>query len=187
MLARYRDVLARASGSISIQVTLKQPARTVWLNATELKPTEASVVSGKKTFSAKAVPEGTDFLKVQLQEELPAGPAEIRIRYSGRVRQRDSSGLFHMEDNGNHFLFTQFESTDARKAFPCWDEPDFKAVFRVTLIVDRELMAISNASVAEEKLMDDAKTALDKETDAEKKKTLQKAYDDAKAAYDKLP
>ena len=77
------------SGSISIQVTLKQPARTIWLNATELNPTEASVVSAKKTFSGKAVPEGTDFLKVQLQEELPAGPAEVRIRYSGRVRQRD--------------------------------------------------------------------------------------------------
>ncbi len=40
---------------------------------------------------------------------------------------------------------TQFESTDARRAFPCWDEPDYKAVFAVTLVVDPDLLAISNA------------------------------------------
>src|SRR5690606_15747608 len=41
---------------------------------------------------------------------------------------------------------TQFEATDARRAFPCWDEPDLKAVFSVTLVVDADLAALSNAS-----------------------------------------
>ena len=41
---------------------------------------------------------------------------------------------------------TQMQSTDCRRAFPCWDEPDFKAVFAVTLVVDDDLIAISNGS-----------------------------------------
>ena len=45
---------------------------------------------------------------------------------------------------------TQFESTDARRAFPCWDEPAFKAVYQVTLVVDEKLTAISNARVVRE-------------------------------------
>ena len=40
---------------------------------------------------------------------------------------------------------TQFEATDARRAFPCWDEPEFKAVFGITLVVEPDLLAISNA------------------------------------------
>ncbi len=46
---------------------------------------------------------------------------------------------------------TQFEATDARRAFPCWDEPDFKATYAVTLIVDSDLTAISNGAVMESK------------------------------------
>ena len=41
---------------------------------------------------------------------------------------------------------TQFEATDARRAFPCWDEPDFKARFAITLVVDEDLHAVSNAA-----------------------------------------
>ena len=46
---------------------------------------------------------------------------------------------------------TQFESTDARRAFPCWDEPAFKAVYQVTLVIDEKLTAISNARVVNER------------------------------------
>jgi puromycin-sensitive aminopeptidase len=47
---------------------------------------------------------------------------------------------------------TQFEATDARRAFPCWDEPDFKAVFATTLVVDPHFTAISNSSIASESI-----------------------------------
>ena len=45
---------------------------------------------------------------------------------------------------------TQFEATDARRAFPCWDEPDFKAVFATTLVIDPALTAVSNSAVVSE-------------------------------------
>src|SRR5262249_19553248 len=47
---------------------------------------------------------------------------------------------------------TQFEATDARRAFPCWDEPDFKAVFASTLVIDPALTAVSNTSIVEERV-----------------------------------
>src|SRR6476646_6551121 len=47
---------------------------------------------------------------------------------------------------------TQFEATDARRAFPCWDEPDFKAVFATTLVIEPQLTAVSNTTIASETL-----------------------------------
>ena len=52
---------------------------------------------------------------------------------------------------------TQFEATDARRAFPCWDEPDFKAVFGVTLVVAADLTAVSNAAEVSRSPRDDGK------------------------------
>src|SRR5207253_10757245 len=57
---------------------------------------------------------------------------------------RDQRGTEHLNTT------TQSEAPDARRAFPCWDEPDFKATFEVTLIVDDDLTAVSNARVVEE-------------------------------------
>ena len=56
------------------------------------------------------------------------------------------------DEDGNERVIatTQFEATDARRAFPCWDEPDFKASFAVTLIVDDALTAVSNGAVVDE-------------------------------------
>src|SRR5438270_6423127 len=91
---------AAFSGSMSIKVQVNQPVDVIWLNANKIVVDQASVVSGERTARAKPLPGGVDFLGLQLEDVLPVGPAEIRIRYSGSVRQQDSSGIFRMEDNG---------------------------------------------------------------------------------------
>lgn len=48
------------------------------------------------------------------------------------------------EDEEEYAAVTQFEPTDARRCFPCWDEPSFKATFNVTLVVPKHLVALSN-------------------------------------------
>jgi aminopeptidase 2 len=65
-----------------------------------------------------------------------------------RSGYKDSSG------NETHMLVTQFEATQCRRAFPCWDEPNLKATFDVTLIIPRHLTALSNMSMVEESLVE---------------------------------
>ena len=138
------------SGSITIKVNVKQAVDTIWLNAAKINVSEASLTSGGKNLTAKPIPGGDDFVGLQFDSPVPAGPGEIKIRYTGAVRQQDSSGIFRMEDNGNSYLYTQFESTDARAAFPCFDEPSYKVPWQLTLNVPSADSAISNTSPVQE-------------------------------------
>jgi alanyl aminopeptidase len=64
-----------------------------------------------------------------------------------RPFETTASGLYRMTAGEDAYLFTQFEPTDARRAFPCWDEPSFKIPFRVTLQVPEGLTALTNTPV----------------------------------------
>ncbi len=134
------------SGSITIEVTVNRPVKIVWLNAADLKVQEASFSSGSNRLVAKVIADQKEFLGLEFESPLAAGSGQIRIRYTGDVRQQDSSGIFHMQDNGNNYIYTQFESTDARAAFPCFDEPSFKVPWQLTLNVPASDAAISNTS-----------------------------------------
>src|SRR5262249_3504963 len=73
------------------------------------------------------------------------GSLNDKLRGFYRSVYKDPSGVTHT------LAATQFEATDARRAFPCWDEPDFKAVFAVTLVIDPALTAVSNTAVVAER------------------------------------
>ncbi|HTU44338.1 MAG TPA: M1 family metallopeptidase [Bryobacteraceae bacterium] len=132
------------SGSIAIRVNVKQPVDTIWINANHIIVQEASLEAAGRKMAAKPEPQGDDFLGLHFASEIPAGPAEIKIRYTGDIRQKDTSGIFHMSDNGNDYLFTQFEQTDARAAFPCFDEPSHKVPWQLTLSIPQQNTAVSN-------------------------------------------
>jgi len=144
-------------GTIDIKVDIKRPVDTIWLNAIELKLQDASIETSGKSIPAKIVPGGTDFVGLQLDGQAAAGPGDIKIRYTGSVRLHNSAGVFRMEDNGNRYLFTQFESTDARAAFPCFDEPSYKVPWQLTLNVPASDTAISNTSPEHEETRGDRK------------------------------
>lgn len=152
------------SADIDIQLSIKQPIETLWLNATKIEVQSARLIAGGKTYDAKATPSGDDFLALRFDSQLPAGSAELRITYTGHVRQQDSSGVFFMEDNGNKYLYTQFESTDARDVFPCFDEPSYKVPWQLTLSIPREYTAISNTPVLHEDAEGDRKSIEFKQT-----------------------
>ena len=145
------------TGSITIDVKVNQSVSTVWLNAVDLRVQEASFSSGAKSLPAKIVPPSNEFLGLQFEPAIAAGTGQIKIRYTGTVRQKDSSGIFRMQDNGNNYIYTQFESTDARAAFPCFDEPSFKVPWQLTLNVPTADAAISNTAALNEQTEGDRK------------------------------
>ncbi|MBV8070484.1 MAG: hypothetical protein JO270_11300, partial [Acidobacteriaceae bacterium] len=136
------------TGRIRIKLEVKQPVHTIWLNANHIEVSGAKLSAGGKDLPAKPSVSGEDFVGLRFDSEVPAGAGELDIRYTGHVRQQDSAGVFHMSEGGNDFLFTQFESTDARSAFPCFDEPAYKVPWQLTLTVPQENDALSNTPIA---------------------------------------
>jgi aminopeptidase N/puromycin-sensitive aminopeptidase len=75
---------------------------------------------------------------------LQPGPASIHIIYTGNLNDELRGFYLGKEKDGQKYAVTQFESTDARRAFPSFDEPDYKATFQVTVVAPKEDTVISN-------------------------------------------
>jgi alanyl aminopeptidase len=134
------------SGTIDIDIELAKPSPLIWLNATELTIQQATVGSQ----AAVVEPGNDDFVGLRPNKILAPGPAHIHIAYQGKISEKSSAGIFQGLDGKEPYLFTQFESIDARRAFPCFDQPDLKAPWQITLHVRKEHSAISNTSPVSE-------------------------------------
>jgi alanyl aminopeptidase len=131
-------------GSIQIRVDVRKATSVIWLNANQIAVKTASVTAGTKKVAAKAISGANDFVGLELESELPAGQATIEIAYTGKVRRGDSAAVFLTEDKGNRYILTQFETTDARGAFPCFDEPSYKVPWQLTIKAPAGQKAVSN-------------------------------------------
>ena len=138
------------SGAIDIDLDLRSPASVIWLNAAGLTIDQSTLSSGAKVFPGRSQPGGTDFAGIAFSSAVPAGTAKLHIAYRGRLDPKSSSGLFKVKEGGDWYIFSQFEAIDARRAFPCFDEPSFKVPWEVTLHVKKELVALGNMPVVEE-------------------------------------
>ncbi|MGA2036785.1 MAG: M1 family metallopeptidase [Acidimicrobiales bacterium] len=146
---------ATFSGEVHITATAHESLSEILLNAAELTVVTA-VVSGADGRAAPAVVKldaDQERLALALPEPLAAGPLEITIAFSG-VLNDQLHGFYRSTFNNAEgvtrtIATTQFEATDARRAFPCFDEPDRKAVFSVTLDVPAGLSAFSNGPVVD--------------------------------------
>jgi alanyl aminopeptidase len=140
-------------GSVEIDIRLVRPAEVIWLNATGLTILDAAYhPRGAAAVAAKARMEGTDFLELALAKQAPAGRGVLRIHFTGSLTTKDTRGLFVEHADGNGYIFSQFQPTSARQAFPCFDEPGFKVPWRMTLRVPQNLVAVSNAPMASEEV-----------------------------------
>ncbi len=145
------------AGHEVVTLTVAEPTAEIVLNATELHVASA-ILSGE----AEPPRNGTVHMDEELQRcritfpsVVPPGVWKLTLVFRGtlndklrgfyRSSYKDEQGVAHT------LAATQFEATDARRAFPCWDEPHFKAVFAVTLVIDPTLTAISNTRIVDDR------------------------------------
>ncbi len=139
---------ATFSGTEEIQVRVTAPTATVVLNALDLQISEAVAVQAASSQPATiALDHDNQQASLSFPQPLQAGEARIRIKFSGILNEQ-LAGLYLSKTPRRRYTVTQFESTDARRAFPCFDEPALKATFDVATVVDTGDMAISNSPVA---------------------------------------
>ncbi|ETX07208.1 MAG: hypothetical protein ETSY2_12535 [Candidatus Entotheonella gemina] len=151
---------ATFTGSVSIDVDVTKPVETIWLNAAEIDINTAEIedASGQRTALSDVAHEAdTERLKLGLGRTVPEGMYRLHLTFDGILNDKLHGfyrSVFQDDDGNEHVIATtQFETTDARRAFPCFDEPEFKAVFGVTLIVPADQFAVSNAPMIDEQPM----------------------------------
>src|ERR1700761_7073309 len=138
---------ATFSGEETIDVTLEQAADSITLNAAEIQFQSVTANNGKRDMKADvSLDEGKQQATFTFPGTLPAGPVKLKIAYTGILNDK-LRGFYLSKAEGHRYAVTQFESTDARRAFPSFDEPDFKATFDVTIVAPKDDMVISNTNV----------------------------------------
>jgi aminopeptidase N len=138
---------ARFTGLETIRVRVNRTTSQVVLNSLDLRIQDVTIdAAAASQRAAVSTNQNGETATFRIAHPLPAGPAEIHIRYTG-VLNDQLRGFYLSQTARRKYAVTQFESTDARRAFPCFDEPALKATFSLTLIIDRNDTAISNGKV----------------------------------------
>ncbi|CAA0838041.1 Aminopeptidase M1 [Striga hermonthica] len=159
------------SGAVQISVDVVSDTKFLVLNAAELAvdPKSVTFTSSDKVLESVEVElfEDDEIVVLEFKENLPVGVGVLNIDFEGTLNDR-MKGFYRStyEHNGEkkNMAVTQFEPADARRCFPCWDEPACKATFKITLEVPSELVALSNMPVIEEKMNGNLKTVYYKES-----------------------
>ena len=141
------------AGEERITVEVRESTSEVFLNAVDLDIVAVSGedASGRRLTGTATVDAETERARLVFTEPLGPGVWRLHVTFTGELNEK-LRGFYrsrYTDPGGVERVMaaTQFEATDARRAFPCWDEPAFKAVFAVTLVVDDDLTAVSNTRI----------------------------------------
>ncbi len=146
------------TGDETVTLEVEEPTAEVVLNAVDLAFGEATLTNarGESLRGTPVVDEAAERCRISFPSQIAPGTWRLRLAFTGTLNDK-LRGFYrssYKDPTGEARLMaaTQFEATDARRAFPCWDEPAFKAVFAVTLVIDPKLTAVSNTSIVGERV-----------------------------------
>ena len=135
------------AGDEIIQVRVLKPTSEITLNAVDIDFQDVTITSAGLSQKAKVtLDKEKEQATLAVDKQMSPGPAKIHIRYAGILGNEMRGFYIGKEDNGSKYAATQLEATDARRAFPAFDEPAYKATFDVTVIADKGLTVISNTN-----------------------------------------
>src|SRR6267142_779923 len=144
------------AGTERVKLNVRHRVRQLVLNALELKIEAASMDGKELPGSVIKTDTKNELLTLALPSGLATGEHTLTLRFTGKINEQ-GQGLFYMryQEQGTGarkiMLGSQFEATDARRFFPCWDEPVFRARFQLTAVVPENWLAVSNMPVEGEK------------------------------------
>ena len=151
--------LAVFTGSVEIEVAVRSPVRTFTLNALGLTIRNATLDGDGKL--SPEVDAAKQFLTLTPREEVAAGAHRLRIEFSGAMTEQPQGIFltrFQLPDGKwSKALVTQMEPSDARRMFPCWDEPVFRAAFQLTAVVPSQHTALFNMPATAERALGDGR------------------------------
>jgi len=151
------------SGTVNIDIELANRTSKVILNAVELDFDEVVIHLGDLSKPSKSVTfdERFETATIEFAEDVAPGHAVLSIKFHSALNEQ-LRGFYRStyedaDGRSRVIATTQFAPTDARRAFPCWDDPASKATFQVTLVIPGDLAAFSNTSEISSTLLDDGR------------------------------
>src|SRR3990172_12590534 len=143
------------NGKEAIEIKISKPTKIISLNASELKIKKCHIIWQGRTIKATSkTDEKNELLTIHLSQKINDS-AQLYLEFIGILNDR-LLGFYKSEykdarGKKKYLATTQFEAADARRAFSCWDEPEAKATFDISIITDNNLTAVSNMPVISKK------------------------------------
>jgi puromycin-sensitive aminopeptidase len=137
------------SGEEEISLDIIKPTKEIILHSAELDISFAEIKAGKEKIKTKSISydEKTETVTIKFNKLISKGQSKLKLIFTGILNDRMRGfykSKYHIDGAEHHMAVTQFESTDARRAFPSFDEPNKKAIFDVKLVIPDDHTAISN-------------------------------------------
>jgi len=134
------------TGSITVDLDVKRPVKNFRLHALGPKVTAARLMRDDRGLPVAHAPGDHDTVVITPERPLEPGRHRLELDFDAPFN-RQAVGLYKVVHKDQPYLFTQLEAIDARRAFPCWDEPGFKIPYQLTVVVPAGMEAVSNTPI----------------------------------------